>query len=119
MPALLRRSPACLHTPAATSAALAWPCLQVCRCCVVAACMHAQRTRCLPPHSNHQPASKNLVLTLSMQFQKPKKKKERKLKKKALTEEELAALEAEAAARGEPHLSVVVWGFRLVARADC
>lgn len=35
-----------------------------------------------------------------LQFQKPKKKKERKLKKKALTEEELAALEAEAAARG-------------------
>lgn len=48
-----------------------------------------------------------------MQFQKPKKKKERKLKKKALTEEELAALEAAAEARGEADLSILswFWGF--------
>lgn len=34
-----------------TPASRARPCLHVCRCCAIAACLHEQCTRCLPPNS--------------------------------------------------------------------
>ena len=66
--------------------------------------MHASQTASLPLFlpTEHCPACLPArPRFFHLQFQKPKKKKERKLKKKAaLTEDELAALAADAEARG-------------------
>jgi hypothetical protein len=75
----------------------------------LAACITCCRVFCARV-SAYQPVSRLAARRppSCLQFQKPKKKKERKLKKKsALTEDELAALAADAEARGGCGLACV------------